>query len=208
MLTKDAKKEKTKTSKQTLTTGEIKKLCMKGLGLNTMYTLNDDFIKNKETFSQLWNQKQNRTHCSLKQAGLWFTLRTAGAQILQPLRLGSLFPDWMTFTQGWYWLAGCKISSPRPLKGVSPGSAALLPWLQHNRAFPRSVGTLAIPVPPELGCNCAVDNESWKLCNLCVVLLTGGEQKPQERENPPSSVGMRITPKKSKVNPLYSSLNW
>lgn len=88
MITKDAKKEKTKTSKQTLTTGEIKKLCMKGLGLNTMYTLNDDFIKNKETFSQLWNQKQNRTHCSLKQAGLWFMLRTAGAQILQPLRLG------------------------------------------------------------------------------------------------------------------------
>lgn len=42
-----------KTSKQTLTTGEIKKLCMKGLGLNAMYTLNDDFIKNKETFSQL-----------------------------------------------------------------------------------------------------------------------------------------------------------
>lgn len=88
---------------------------------------------------------------------------------------GSLLPDWLNFTQCRCWLVGCKTSSLGPLKGVSAGSAAVLPWLQHNRAFPRSVGTLAFSVPPELGCNCAVDNESWELCNLCVVLLTAGE---------------------------------
>lgn len=205
-----------KTSKQTLTTGKIKKLCMKGLGLNAMYTLNDDFIKNKETFSQLWNQKQNWTHCSLKQAGLWFTLspgvsRTAGAEILQPLRLGTEVVyspiGWLSRRVDTDWLAAKYLPW-----GHWKGLALVLLLCYHGY---NTIGLFqgvwelrAFSVPPELGCNCAVDNESWKLCNLCVVLLTAGEEKPQERENPPSSVGMRITPKKSQVNPVCHSLNW
>lgn len=186
------------------------------ISIATMYTLNDNFIKHNETISQLGNQKQNWTRCSLKQAGHHGSgylqreprRRSSDPPTTKAVDRGSLFPDWLNFTQGWPWLvAAQKTSSRRPLKGFSAGSAAVLPWLQHNWAFPRSVGTSAFSVHPELGCNCVVDNECWKLRNLCVVLLTAEELK--RREYPPSRARRRLTPREAKLTRYAcSSLDW
>lgn len=158
-----------------------------------MYTLNDNFIKHTETISQLRSQKQNWTHCSLKQAG------HCGIGCLQEgAKQQEFWP-----TNHWSW----GLREPVSRLAEFHTRMTLIGWLHKNRLpgglwkalalvrllcyhgyntiglFPRSVGTSALSVHPELGCNCAVDNECWKLHNLCVVLLTAGEQKPLRGEN-------------------------